>query len=148
MIRDDLTMTGRLKIVLSNADGQIVDVRESKNLVVTTGKAFIASRMAGSSASVMTHMAIGTSSDTPVAGNTTLGSEVARATLTSTTPNNNDVVYVATFPAGSPSSTAAIVEAGLFNAASGGTMLCHAPIGVITKPPTMSLTITWTVTAN
>ena len=148
MIRDDLKMTGKLHIVLRDADNNIVEEREANNLIVTTGKAFIASRMASASASVMSHMAIGTSNTAPAAGDTTLGSESARVALASTTANNNDVVYVATFPAGTPSSTASIVEAGLFDAASGGTLLCRSLMGVITKPSTMSLTITWTVTAN
>ena len=64
----------------------------------------------------------------PAAGDTTLGSESARVALTSTTASDNDVTYVATFSAGTPSSAAAITEAAIFNASSGGTMLCRTSL--------------------
>jgi hypothetical protein len=148
MIQDDLKLMGRLDIVVTSEDGVIKQKESVENLVVTTGKNYVASRMAGTSSSVMSHMAIGTDSTAASAGDTALGSESARAALTSTTVNNNDVVYVATFPAGTPSSAAAVTEAGIFNASSGGTMLCHTVFSVINKGTSDSLTITWTVSAS
>lgn len=148
MLHDDITLKGRLDIVLTGPDGQIKDSKHVPNLVVTSGKEWVASRMAGTSSSTMSHMAIGTSSTSPAAGNTTLGSEQARVSLTSTTVSDNDVAFVATFAAGTPSSQQAIVEAGLFNAGTNGTMLCRTTFGTITKGSSDSLTITWTVTAS
>ena len=148
MIQDDLTLKGRLDIVVTSEDGVVKQKETVENLVVTTGKNFVASRMAGTSSSVMSHMAIGTDSTAAAVGDTGLGSESARVALTSTTVNNNDVVYVATFPANTPSSAAAVTEAGIFNAASNGTMLCHTVFSVINKGTSDSLTITWTVTAS
>ena len=148
MISDNLSLTGRLNIVVTSPDGKIKDQKEINNLVVTTGKIFVASRMAGTSASVMSHMAIGTGTTAAASGDTTIGSESARVALTSTTVNNNDVVYVATFPAGTPSSAAAITEAGLFNSSSAGTMLCRTVFSVVNKQSADALTITWTVTAS
>lgn len=148
MISDNLSLTGRLNIVVTSPDGKIKDQKEINNLVVTTGKNFVASRMAGTSASVMSHMAIGTGTTAAASGDTTIGSESARVALTSTTVNNNDVVYVATFPAGTPSSAAAITEAGLFNSSSAGTMLCRTVFSVVNKQSADALTITWTVTAS
>ena len=109
---------------------------------------FVASRMAGTSASVMSHMVIGTSNTAAAAGDTTLGSEVARVALTSTTASSNDVTYVATFPANTPSSSAGVVEAAILNASSNGTMLCRTVFSVINKAPTDSLSITWVVSAS
>ena len=148
MIHDDLKLKGRLDIVVTSEDGVVKQEESVENLVVTTGKNFVASRMAGTSSSVMSHMAIGTDSTAASAGDTSLGSESARVALTSTTVNNNDVVYVATFPAGTPSSAAAVTAAGIFNASSGGTMLCHTVFSVINKGTSDSLTITWTVSAS
>jgi hypothetical protein len=148
MIQDDLKLKGRLDIVVTSQDGEIKQKESVENLVVTTGKSFVASRMAGSSASVMSHMAIGTDNTAAAASDTGLGSESARVALTSTTVNNNDVVYVASFTAGTPSSAAVITEAGIFNASSGGTMLCHTVFGSISKGTSDSLTITWTVSAS
>ncbi len=112
MIHDDLKLKGRLDIVVTSEDGVVKQKESVDNLVVTSGKNFVASRMAGTSSSVMSHMAIGTGTTAAAVGNTTLGSESARVALTSTTVTDNDVVYVATFPANTPSSAAAITEAG------------------------------------
>ena len=148
MIHDGLQLKGRLNIVVADALGNIKDEREVDNLVVTTGKNFVASRMKDTTSSVMSHMAIGTDNTAAAAGDTTLGSESARVALTSTTVTNNDVVYVATFGAGTPSSAASITEAGIFNASSLGTMLCRTVFSVVSKGAQDSLSITWTVTAS
>ena len=148
MITDNLQMRGRLTIVVTAPNGSVKDEQTVENLVVTTGKNYVASRMAGTSANVMSHMAIGTGSTAAAAADTTLGTESARVSLTSTTNNNNDVVYVATFPANTPASAAAITEAGLFNASSGGTMLCRTVFAQVNKQTADALTITWTVTAS
>lgn len=148
MIQDDLKLTGRLDIVVTAEDGTVKQCESVKNLVVTSGKGYVASRMKDTSASVMSHMAIGTGTTAAAAGNTALVSESARVALTSTTVNNNDVVYVATFPAGTPSSAAAVTEAAIFNASSGGTMLCRTVFSVISKSTSDALSITWTVSAS
>ena len=148
MIQDDLKLTGRLDIVVTAEDGTVKQCESVKNLVVTSGKGYVASRMKDTSASVMSHMAIGTGTTAAAAGNTALVSESARVALTSTTVNNNDVVYVATFPAGTPSSAAAVTEAAIFNASSGGTMLCRTVFSVISKGTSDALSITWTVSAS
>ena len=71
----------------------------------------------------MSHMAVGTGSTAAAASDAALGSELDRNALTSTTVTNNEVAYVCTYAAGD--ATGAITEAGLFNASSGGTMLCR-----------------------
>lgn len=146
MLRDTIKMTGNLKIVLTGADGQIKHEQEIKNLVVTVGKNFIASRMKDATATAMTHMAIGSGVAAAVVGDTTLGTELGRVALTSTTVTTNNVAYVATFPAGT--GTGAVTEAGLFNAASVGTLLCRTVFSVINKGVADTLGITWTVTVN
>ena len=95
MLHDDLKMTGHVSIALNNEV-----VKEIPNLVVTAGKGFVASRMKDASASAMSHLAIGTNGTAAAAGNTALGAEVARVSLTSTTvQNTNEVVNVATISA-------------------------------------------------
>ena len=121
-------------------------VREVDNLVVTSGKNYVASRMKDATATAMSKMAIGSGSTAAAAGNTALGTELGRVSLTSTTVTNNEVAYVATFGAGT--GTGAITEAGLFNANSGGTMLCRTVFSVVNKGSADSMTITWTVTVS
>lgn len=146
MINDSIKMTGNLKIVLTDAQGNVKHEEELKNLVVTTGKAFIASRMKDATATAMTHMAVGSGTTAAAVGDTTLGTELGRVSLTSTTVTSNAVAYVATFPAGT--GTGAVTEAGLFNAGSSGTLLCRTVFSVINKGAADTLGITWTVTVN
>ena len=139
-------MTGDLKIVLTDENGQIKHEQEIKNLVVTTGKNFIASRMKDTTDDAMSHMAIGAGTTAANVADTALESSLGRVSLTSTTVTNNNVAYVATFPAGT--GTGAVTEAGLFNDGTAGDMLCRTVFSVINKGAADTLGITWTVTVN
>lgn len=148
MLQDSIKMTGELRITVTNPEGNIKQEVVVPNLVVTAGKGYIASRMKDTTATAMSHMEIGTGTTAAAVGNTTLESAVSgsRVSLTSTTVTANAVAYVATFPAGT--GTGAITEAGIFNASSGGTMLCRTVFSVINKGAADTLGITWTVTVN
>jgi hypothetical protein len=146
MLHDTIKMTGDLKIVLTDENGQIKHEQEVKNLVVTVGKNLIASRLKDTTDAAMTHMAIGSGTTAAANADTALGTQLGRVSLTSTTVTTNNVAYVATFPAGT--GTGAVTEAGLFNASSGGTMLCRTVFSVINKGAADTLGITWTVTVN
>tara|TARA_R100001377_G_scaffold82618_1_gene63193 strand:- start:565 stop:1002 length:438 start_codon:yes stop_codon:yes gene_type:complete len=145
MINDGFNITGRLQIELN---GKVV--RDIDNLVTTAGKAFVAASMlktTSNSPAAMTHMALGTDTTNPAVADTTLGTELSgRVSLTSAAVSNNVVTYIATFAAGV--STGAIVEAGIFNASSGGTLLCHTEFAVVNKGSADAITITWTVTVS
>ena len=122
----NLEMKGRLTIAINDEVVQEID-----NLVVTTGKGYVASRMKDATATAMSHMAIGTGSTAAAVGDTALGGESARVALTSTTVSGADITYVATFGAGT--GTAAITEAAVLNASSSGTMLCRTVFAVVNK---------------
>jgi len=145
MFNDLIKVTGNLKITVINPEGKVKQEVEVPNLVVTTGKNFIADRMKNNS-TVMSHMAIGTGSSSAAAGDTALGSEAGRVALTSSAVTTNSVAYVASFPAGT--GTGAITEAGLLNASSSGTLLCRTVFSVINKASGDTLGITWTVTVS
>jgi hypothetical protein len=151
MFNDAIKMTGNLKLVLTDENGNIKQEEEVENLVVTVGKNFIASSMAKTttnSPAAMTHMEVGTGTPAAAVGDTTLQTAVAssRVSLASTTVTTNSVAYVASFPAGT--GTGALTEAGIFNAASAGTLLCRTVFSVINKGAADTLGITWTVTVN
>ena len=141
MLSDDLQMKGHLTIALNGET--VFDV---PNLVVTTGKNLVASRIKDATTAAMSHMAIGTVSTAAVATDSALGGESARVALTSTTVTGNIVNYVASFPAGT--GTGAITEAGLFNASTAGTMFCRTTFAVVNKGASDSMTITWSVTVS
>ena len=140
MIHDDLKLTGALTIALND-----VIVQETENLVVTAGKNWVADRMNNAN-TVMTHMAVGTGTNAAAAGDTTLQTENDRNTLTSTTVTNNAIAYVATWAAGD--ATAALTEAGILDAASGGDLLARTVFSVVNKGAADSMTITWTITVS
>ena len=140
MITDDLKLTGALTIALNDEV-----VQETENLVVTAGKNWVADRMNNAN-TVMTHMAVGTGTNAAAAGDTTLQTENDRNALTSTTVTNNAVAYVATWAAGD--ATAALTEAGIFDAASGGDLLARTVFSVVNKGAADSMTITWTITVS
>ena len=140
--------TGQLTIQVTAPDGSVKQEQTVKNLVVTVGKGFIASRMKDATAGVMSHMAIGTGSTAAAAGDTGLGTESARVALTSTTVTANQIAYVASFPAGTPASLTAITEAGIFNAGASGTMLCRTVFAAVNKDVNDTMSITWTVTIS
>ena len=144
MINDGFNLKCRVEVCLN---GEVV--REIDNLVVTTGKGFVAASMlktTSNSPAAMTHMAIGSNTTDPAAGDTTLGTELGRVTLTSAEVSGAVVTYIATFPAGT--GTGAVVEAGILNAGSGGTLLCHTEFDVVNKGSADAITITWTVTVS
>ena len=143
---EQLKATGSLRVVVTGKDGQVKEEHDFKNLVVTVGKNFVASRMVGTASAVMSHMAIGEDDTAAAAGDTALGSEVGRVSLASATATNNVVTYTATFPAGT--GTGAIVEAGILNAASAGTMLCRTVFAVVNKGADDAMSVTWTVTIS
>tara|TARA_R100000908_G_scaffold37398_1_gene17238 strand:- start:1631 stop:2065 length:435 start_codon:yes stop_codon:yes gene_type:complete len=144
MINDGFNLKGKVEVRLNDEV-----VREIDNLVVTAGKNFVAASMiktTSNSPAAMTHMAIGSNTTNPAAGDTALGTELGRVALTSGTVSNAVVTYVATFPAGT--GTGAVVEAGILNASSGGTLLCHTEFDVVNKGSADAITITWTVTVS
>jgi hypothetical protein len=144
---ESLKATGDLRIVLHKQDGG-EEVFDRKNLVVNTGLNFIVSRMKDATADVMSHMSLGTGTDAAAAADTTLGAEISggRVALTTTTVTANTITYVATFNAGVGSG--AVTESGIFNAGTGGTMLCRTVFPVVNKQAGDSMTVTWTVTIS
>lgn len=146
MINSEIKATGRLSVVLKDSDGNLKDSREINNLVVTSGLGYIASRMKDATATAMSHMAIGTGTTAAAAGDTTLGTELDRNGLTSTTVTGNEIAYVASWAAGD--GTGAVTEAGIFNDASAGTMLARTVFDVVNKAANDTLSITWTITLS
>jgi hypothetical protein len=174
---ENLKLRGSVDIRVIGPDGQTKENRFIPNLVVQSGKNYIATRMIGTATSVtavyttasatscMTFMSLGTSTTTASVNDTTLGTEVAvagdiaaysRAPIASTTQSTGVVTYVAVFGTNNPqrtntSNTTAITEAGIFNSSSaalGGTMLCRTTFNAVNKGNDDTLQITWTITVS
>ena len=144
MINEGLKLKGDVALVLRDKNGNVKEERKINNLIVDTGLNFICDRMKNDE-TAMTHMALGSGTTSPAAGNTALESQLgSREALDSSTVTNNQIVYISSFEAGD--ATGAVSEAGIFNAASGGTMLCRVTFSVVNKAADDVLSINWTIT--
>jgi hypothetical protein len=144
MMNDGLKLRGEVALVLRDKNGNVKEERKINNLIVDTGLNFICDRMKDDE-TAMTHMALGSGTTAPAAGNTALESQLgSREALDSSTVTNNQIVFISSFEAGD--STGAVSEAGIFNAASGGTMLCRVTFSVVNKAADDVLSINWTIT--
>ena len=169
-------LRGSVDIKLFGPNGDVKESRYIPNLVVQSGKTFIAVRMLGTGGasardtstltSCMSHMGVGTSTVAAATSDTSLTTEVAvggdiaaysRAAITSSSNSTGIVTYVATFGTNNPqrtdsSNTTAITEAGIFNSSntqvSGGTMLCRTTFNAVNKGNDDTLQITWTITIS
>ena len=142
-MNDGLKLRGDVALVLRDKHGNVKDERNIKNLIVDTGLNFICDRMKNDE-TAMTHMALGSGSTAAAAGDTTLGSQLgSREALDSDTVSSNTITYTSSFEAGD--ATGAVTEAGIFNATSGGTMLCRTVFAVVNKSADDSLSVTWQI---
>jgi hypothetical protein len=146
MFKDNITLTGRLIIKKFNDRQELVYKTEVENLVVTSGKQFIASRLIENTFDPMSHMAIGDSPTASALTQTTLVNELSRVALYGASITDTSATFTATFPAGS--GTGDIVEAGIFNDSMGGVMLCRTTFPVITKNSLESIAIEWIVSVG
>lgn len=143
---DGLSIKGLVHIQLFDESGNLKQEEITDNLVVTAGKNHIADQLSSAPGqSAMSHMEIGTGTTAPAAGDTALVTALDRNALTSRTDSTNVVTYVGDWAAGDGTNSA-ITEAGIFNAASAGTMLARATFTAINKGASDTLKITWTVT--
>lgn len=145
-ISDGIPIRGHVHVQLFDEYGLLKEEREISNLVVTAGKNHIADQLSSAPGqAAMSHMAVGTGTTAAAAGDTALGTEVDRNALTSRTDATNVVTYVGNWAAGDATNSA-LAEAGILNAASGGTLLARAVFTAINKGASDTLQITWTVT--
>lgn len=144
MIKSSITTKGHVRIELRGETGELKEVRDIPNMVVTAGLTWLAAGLVAGTETIMSHMAVGTNAAAPALANTTLGTELARVALTSGTAVSGVLTYVASFPAGT--GTGALVEAGIFNGTPAGTMLARTTFAVVNKGASDSITITWTIT--
>ena len=144
---DSMTLEGSMHLeVRDAATGELKGSRTVHNLVVTTGRDAWVERMDSSPSTTQpTHMAVGTGAAAPAAGNTALGAEIDRNALTSSTASGGVLTMVGNWAAGD-ATNGAITEAGVFNAASAGTMYSRATFTAIPKGANDTLQITWTYT--
>lgn len=146
--KDEPKWVGTLHLtVFDQITGEIKGDYTFKNLIVDTGLAYLAKKTAGLSIATISHIALGSDSTAPAAGNTSLGAELGRATASvsgaTTTVLDDTARFSATFGAGT--ATGNLNEAGLFNAASSGTMVSRVTFPTIPKGANDAVSATWNI---
>lgn len=148
---EKIRMKGRFVLELFGPDGGLKQRHEIDNLIVTAGKNALALYLtqdppgAGAGRPFMKNLAIGTGTTAPAAGDTALQTEIGTRVTGSVSQVSGNIYQVqGTFAAGN--GTGAIAEAGLFDAASAGTMFCRQTFSVVNKAAGDSLQITWQIT--
>jgi hypothetical protein len=121
------------------------------NTITVLGDEMVADKMSGGSPTLPSHMAVGTGTPSPnSSAATALGTELARVALDSTSQgtgaDDNDVIWTATFPAGT--GTGALTEAGVFNATPAGVMFCFTTFLVVNKAAADVIVFIWTMTCG
>lgn len=141
-----LTMLANVKITARHSDGEVFDEREIKNLVVNAGLEWVKSHVhnVADGTDVMDWTAIGDDNTAPAAGQTQLISQLGTRTDGTYASGATGVCTVT----GLHTATAAwgVVEAGLFDASTTGSMLARVIFSVINLADTDELTVEWTVT--
>jgi len=136
---------GQLNIRILKPTGQ-VEQHCVKNLLVDTGRYFIADRIMRNQTPPISHMAIGTGTTGADASDIALQEELVRVPVT-TAVVGSTLIYNAVF--GKGVGTGAITEAGLFNepnSSEGESILvCRSVFGVKTKDPEDVITIGWEI---
>jgi hypothetical protein len=142
--------TGTVDIVIETIEpfGVVIERQRINNLVVDSGLNILRDRIAGSSTSAVTHMAVGTGTTAVSAANTALTTETHRNAVTETIATNKVMTFKMYLASGQANGggTSTLREIGLFNSASGVTMFARALLSSpITKSASVTVTFTWQI---
>ena len=148
MIEEGMTIKGAITLFLTKASGE-VEVVHKDNIIVGGGFDFVADAIGNGSVrpGVMGWIAVGTGSTAAASTQTALVTELKRNAATyAHTTGTKVFTFTANFLAGD--ATGAITEAGVFNAASAGTMFDRVVFPVVNKGSDDSLTAVFTFTMS
>lgn len=126
--------------------GQLLDRQEVHNLAVTAGRNLLRDFLNGDAVTGLTHFAVGTGTNAVTAADTALQTEVFRDALTKKTKDTVKLTCQYYLASGSANGNT-LAEAGLFNAATAGTMYARVNLAsTIVKTASIAVTFTWDLT--
>jgi len=151
---DPVKLKGNFDILHFDADGNLIDERHGSNVITNAGIAEVASLILTDNpgtATAFDYIAIGTGTTAEGATDTALETEIttgggeraaSTGTLVTTTVTDDTAQLQHTF---SFTSTFAVTEAGILNAASAGTLLCRKTFSAVNVASGDSLQVTYKV---
>jgi len=126
-------------------DGRLVDALAKERDLVVNGGLDLCIESLGNSTdrpACISHIALGTDNTAPTASDTSLGNEVMREAATYTKTGTGQGKWEATF---NITGSYTLQEAGLFNAATGGTMFCRDTFSARSVENGDTVTVVYTV---
>jgi len=146
---DAIQLTANVTIeVCDAASGRLLRREQRHNLVTLAGRNLVRDLFNGlSPAGAITHFAVGTGTATPTANDTALVAEVFRDAVTKRTPDVGKLTLQYYLPS-TAANGYALAEAGLFTAATGGTLVARVVFQAINKNASLSVTYTWDLTIS
>ena len=154
MINDTLKLRGRVTIEIRDAKtGRWKSRQTVKNLVVTLAKTAVANSLRGNVANnkgQITFCAVGTGTNAPALGNTTLQTEIYRKQISVRGSELNIASFKTFF--NQTEANGVLKEAGLFgesatSTANSGTLFARTVFNK-TKTSSDTMTLTWTITVG
>lgn len=147
MNKDEMKIKGALNVVIHHANGD-VETRRKDNLILNAGFDFICAAIANPTRpDLMGFTAVGTGTTAVADTQTGLTTEIKRKSASYAHTSGTKVfTLTTTFAAGE--ATGAITEAGICNAASGGTFLDRVVFDVINKAADDTMTTTFQFTLS
>lgn len=145
-LKDQVKITGKVKIVLKSKSGKTKKVIESKNLVVNSGLNLAAKRIAGVAANAIGYIAAGSGTTAPAVGQTALqGTEHSRVALSNSV---SGAVITATATIGPFAATKSIGELGIFDDVAAGVMFSRVTPVQFNMDPSDTIAVTWELTLS
>lgn len=148
MYHDTVSLFGTIGLTLYGPDNRIKYQKTIPNLIVQTGKNYIASRMVGDPAAAAYYIGVGSSSTTVASEQVQLGTQVGSRQSATVTRSNSELSYTATF--GTGVSTGTLREAAIFTDPTNTTtaMINRATFPDLTKEAGDTLVINWNILIN
>jgi hypothetical protein len=145
-------IVGRLRLEVFDRDGRLLAVREGENLITNVGKERFSATVAGLTTTLPNYVALGIVNTAANVTDTVLASEIVTAggqrkaadtvTRTTTVITNDTISYTAVF---SFTGSFAIVEAGLFDAASVGNLFARRVFSAVNVVNGNVVNAVWTL---
>jgi len=147
-LKNLISIEGKSNIIVLDEKGNLKQLVESENLVVTNGLNHVIDMLGSSPGSYMLAMAIGTGTTAPTSGNTALQNEISRKSATIAESGKN-IRYTGVWSPADLSSVS-ITEAGIFNHASSGqgVMFARQTPSAINLGTNDNVTMNWDFTFN
>lgn len=141
-MRESISVSGEVALTFRR-NGEITDKLSGKNLVVTSGKALIVSRLGSNSEGPVSFVAMGAGTSVANAAETALVAEIERVAAVNTSINN--LFSLQATLGGSILTDTSVAEFGLFSQSSGGILLARFVIAERTFVPGDEILVEWTL---